>query len=138
MRHQNDITEALSIHGVGDSPGSVRALGRSLATYVRQVAAGVGVPAEGTSHEESDTITAYIGLPDRVPAHPDHDLMLVWEVSFGWRVETEPAPGETSCVLGRLQGDPMPTPAAVAAFVADIVAGDHDVACLTGPVDKSA
>lgn len=126
MRHQHELTGALHEY---ESPGSGRALGRSLAGYIRQVAAAVGVPAEGTSYEESDTTTAYIGLPNRVLAHPAHDLMLVWDVRLGWRVETEPAPGETSCELGRLQGDPMPSPAAVAAFVAATVAGDHDVAC---------
>jgi len=125
MDEHNDFTGPLPMHGVDESPGDTRGLGLSLATYVGQVAAAIGVPADGTSCEESDTATAYIALPDRVPTYPGRDLMLVWDERAGWRVETEPAPDATPSVLGRMGGDPVPAPSAVAEFVADVVAGDH-------------
>lgn len=122
MDTHHDFTGPLPMHGVDDT--------RGLASYVRQVASAIGVPADGTSFEESDTTTAYIGLPDRVPTHPGRDLMLVWDETVGWRIETEPTPGEPPSVLGRLRGDPSPE--TVAEFVADIVEA------LGAPVDNPA
>lgn len=134
MRQKNDFTGPLPMHGVDES-GDTRSLGHSLATYVRRVAAAAGVPADGTSYEESDTATAYVALPHRVSTHPGSDLMLVWDERLGWRVETEPAPDEPPAVLGRLRGDPVPPPAAVAEFVADVVAGSHTAT--PGPVGRT-
>jgi hypothetical protein len=127
MEPHHDFTGPLSMYGLDESSG----LGLSLATYVRKVAAAIGVPAEGTSYETSDTATAYVGLHARVPAFPDHDVMLVWDERLGWRVEIERAPDEPPHVLGRLRGSSVPPPAAVAAFVAAVLSGDH--VALTGP-----
>jgi uncharacterized protein DUF6292 len=124
MTKQNDPTGSLPMHGV-DEAGETPTLGHSLAAYVRQVATVIGVPADGTSYEESDTATAYVGLPHRVPDHPERDLMLVWDERLGWRVETEPGPEGPATVLGRLRTDPVPPPSTVAGFVADVVAGIH-------------
>lgn len=111
-----------------DSPRAAPMLGKALAAYVRQVAVTIGVPADGVAYEVSDTATAYIGLPDRVAAHPGGDLMLVWDERLGWRVETE----DNQHVLGRLRGGPVPAPEMVAAFVTDVIEGKHRP--LLGPV----
>jgi hypothetical protein len=94
-------------------------LNRRLAVYVRHVAAALGVPAEATGYEVTDTATAYVGLDQRWATQPDHDLMLVWDEHLGWYIAVETNPTEASVVIAYLDGDAVPTPAAVARFVAD-------------------
>jgi hypothetical protein len=97
-------------------------LAAALRPYVRAVATAVGVPADGTTCEVTDTATAYVALSRRWHAHPDRDLMLVWGEREGWGIAVETAPGETPVVLAYLSGDPVPHPDHVAAFVADSLA----------------
>ena len=104
-------------------PETTRTLGQGLAGYVRAVAAEVGVPTEGTGYEVSDTVTAYLGLSDRWAGR---DLMLVWDERLGWYVGVETRPDETQLVLCYLGGDAVPTPGAVAQFVAETVAGSRN------------
>jgi hypothetical protein len=97
-----------------------------MAGYVRMVAEEIGVPAEATGFEISDTMTAYLGLAERYPERPGQDLMLVWSKPHGWFVAVETDPTEAPVVLGYLGGDdPMPSPCTVARFVADVLAGRH-------------
>ena len=104
-------------------PDCTQALSRGLAGYLAAVATAVGVPAEGTSHEVSDTATAYLALVGRRPDRPGRDLMLVWSEHTGWVVSVETEPTEPPMVLSRLGGDPLPAPRVVACFVADALAG---------------
>ena len=102
-------------------PETTRTLGQGLAGYVRAVAAAVGVPTEGTGYEVSDTATAYLGLSDRWAGR---DLMLVWSERHGWSIAVETQPTEPSVVVAHLGGgDPVPEPAVVGRFVADVEAG---------------
>ncbi|ALG15054.1 hypothetical protein AOZ06_25280 [Kibdelosporangium phytohabitans] len=94
-----------------------------LAGYLRAVADAVGVPAEGTTFEISDTATAYVALARRWSARPSRDLMLVWSERTGWAVSVETDPAEAPITIARLHGDPLPKPETVARFVADAV--DH-------------
>ncbi|MDQ7807859.1 DUF6292 family protein [Amycolatopsis sp. A133] len=105
-----------------------RTLERGLGEYVRAVAAAVGVPAESTTVEISDTATAYLGLPRRWLERPDHDVMLVWSERRGWSLAVETDPDEDPVVIARHGDDLVPAPGVVAQFVADTVAGHH-----TGP-----
>lgn len=99
-------------------PDSTPALRRGLSGYLRAVAKAVGVPAEGTSFEISDTATAYLALNRRLAARPGQDLMLEWSERTGWVLAVETDPGQTAAVIGYLGGaDVVPTPAAVADFV---------------------
>lgn len=98
-------------------------LARALGDYVRAVAEAVGVPREGTTCEVTDTATAYLALGCRAVDHPDRDVMLVWSASRGWVVSIETSPGEAPIVLSRSTGDLVPTPGAVARFVAESVTG---------------
>ncbi|TWE22092.1 hypothetical protein FHX69_3325 [Prauserella muralis] len=99
-------------------------MSRGLAGYVHAVARAVGVPAEATSFEVSDTATAYLGLTRRWIARPGHDLMLVWNEQHGWAVAVETDPGEPPQVMGYLAGaGVVPEPDAVARFVSDVIAG---------------
>ncbi|WP_018683716.1 DUF6292 family protein [Actinokineospora enzanensis] len=95
----------------------------ALGVYVHQVAARIGVPAEAVAYEVTDTATAYLGLSERLPRLPGRDLMLVWDERLGWYVGTEPRGDDRPSVVGYLGGHVVPTPAEVARFVTDVVAG---------------
>lgn len=122
-RDRDEFTVLLSMLGLDDGHGSEAALSRSLAGYVRQVAAVIGVPADAIGYEVSDTATAYLGLAARSPSHAGRDLMLAWDERLGWYVAAEIHADETPQVLGYLSGDTVPPPATVARFVAAVVAG---------------
>ncbi len=108
------------------SEPDTRTLERSLGGYVRAVAAAVGVPVESTTVEISDTATAYLGLPRRWLDRPDHDVMLVWSERRGWSLAVETDPAENPIVIARHGGaDLVPSPGAVARFVAEAAAGHH-------------
>ncbi len=112
-----------------------RTLERSLGEYVRAVAAAVGVPDESTTVEISDTATAYLGLPRRWRDRPHHDVMLVWSERRGWSLAVETKPAEAAIVLAYHGGDTLvPSPDAVARFVADTAAGRHTGQERPGPV----
>lgn len=103
--------------------GGVVSLTRGMGGYLRAVADAIGVPAEGTTFEISDTITAYLALSRRWVMRPDQDVMLVWGEHDGWAVSVETDPGETPMVIARFGGaDPVPEPDAVARFVTDALA----------------
>lgn len=105
-------------------PDLIRALERGLGAYVQAVAAAIGVPAEGTTIEISDTATAYLGLSRPWPGRPRHDVMLVWSERRGWTVAVETAPSEDTVVLARWPGEELvPPPDEVARFVDDAAAG---------------
>ncbi|HEU5472370.1 MAG TPA: DUF6292 family protein [Actinophytocola sp.] len=105
---------------------SLPELERALAGYVHAVAIHLAVPAEATGFEISDTITAYLGLPDRHAECPNRDLMLVWNERDGWLVATEARPTETPRVIGYLGGhDILPHPYTVAQFVNNLRSGLH-------------
>ena len=130
-RDSNEFTGLLSMlgldvgdgAGLDDGQGGSPALSQSLAVYVRQVAAAIGVPLDAIGYEVSDTATAYLGLTARSPSHAGRDLMLVWDERLGWYVGVETHPGEPPHVLGYLGGDTVPPPAAVARFAAEAVDG---------------
>lgn len=114
-----------TIRPVGREMVSLRELEGGLGDYVRAVAAELGVPAEATGFEISDTMTAYLGLPDRRADCPGRDLMLTWNARDGWLVAVETNPAEPVHVLGRLGGtDLLPHPHAVARFVTTLL-GRH-------------
>jgi hypothetical protein len=113
----------LSMLGLEEPAHRSVTLSGRLAAYVHQVAAAVGVPAEATGYEVTDTATAYLGLDQRWPTRPDHNLMLVWDERLGWYVAVETTPAETPVVIGYLEGDTVPTPAQVARFVTDAATG---------------
>ncbi len=114
------LVSMLGLDDVLDGPGP---LDNRLGRYVRQVAIAVGIPAEATGYEVSDTATAYLGLAERWLERPDRELMLAWDERLGWYVGVETIPGEAPVVVGYLGGDAVRAPAAVARFVADAVAG---------------
>lgn len=124
-RDRDEFTGLLSMLGLDDGRAGSPALSRSLARYVRTVAAAVGVPPDAVGYEVSDTATAYIGLTERLPAHADRDLMLVWDERLGWFVGVETNPDEPPVVVAYLAGEMVPPPATVARFVTEAVAGHH-------------
>lgn len=122
-RDRTDFTELLDMLGLDDPAPKPVSLTRQLAVYVRQVAAAVRVPAEATGHEVTDTATAYLALDQRCHAHPDRDLMLVWDERLGWYIAVETTPTEPAEVVAYLDGDAVPPPSAVARFVAETTTG---------------
>jgi hypothetical protein len=124
-RDRDEFTGLLSMLGLDDAQGSSPALSTSLARYVQQVAAVIGVPPDAVGYEVSDTATAYLGLTARSSEYADRDLMLVWDERLGWYVGVETNPDETSHILCYFGGDTVPPPAAVGRFVAETVAGSR-------------
>lgn len=122
-RDRDEFTGLLSMLGLDDGQRGEPALSQSLAGYVRQVAAAIGVPVDAVGYEVSDTATAYLGLVEQLPEHAGRDLMLVWDERLGWFVGVETHPGETPLVLSYLAGDAVPPPAVVARFVTETLAG---------------
>lgn len=130
------LLSMLGLEEMGDHPDSPRrtepevisprAIELGLAGYVRAVATELGVPAEATGFEISDTVTAYLGLPDRCPDSPNRDLMLVWNERDGWLVAVETQPTEPTRVLGYLGGqDILPHPRTIATFVTHLLSGQR-------------
>lgn len=122
-RDRTELTALLSMLGL-DEPAQRPTLSQRLAVYVRQVATAIGVPTEATGYEVTDTATAYLALDQRLHTRPDHDLMLVWDERLGWYVAVETIPTEGPAVIAYLDGDTVPTPAAVARFVIDTASGE--------------
>ena len=120
---RTDFTALLSMLGLVDPAPKPVPLSRRLADYVQQVATAIGVPAEATGYEVTDTATAYLGLDQRLATVPDHDLMLVWDERLGWYIAVETTPVEAPVVLAYLAGDTVPSPTAVARFVTDTAGG---------------
>jgi hypothetical protein len=123
-RNRTDFTDLLDMLGL-KSPATAEPvpLSSRLAVYVQHVAAAIGVPADATGHEVTDTATAYLALDERSPAHPNHDLMLVWDERLGWYIAVETTPTEPPEVVAYLTGDAVPTPTTVARFVTDTTNG---------------
>jgi hypothetical protein len=120
----DDFHSLLSMLGLDADADSAASLRRGLAGYVRAVASAVGVPAEATGFEVSDTATAYLGLAQRWRLRPGRDLMLVWTERDGWSVAVETGPAESAVVVDYLGGDDVvPAPATVAVFVTDVIIG---------------
>jgi hypothetical protein len=116
-------TEQRSLTEPWSPDDGVWVLSVGLAGYLGAVADALGVPAEGTTFEVSDTVTAYLALNRRWPQRPGRDLMLVWGELTGWIVSVETDPGETPMVVARLGGaDSVPEPRVVAQFVTDALA----------------
>lgn len=122
-RDRTEFTALLSMLGLNDPATQPLTLNRVLAVYIHQVATAIGVPAEATGYEVSDTATAYLGLDLRCTTRPDHDLMLVWDERLGWYVGVETTPAEAPAIIAYLDGDIVPSPADIARFVTDAAAG---------------
>ena len=122
-RDRTEFTALLAMLGLTNPAGPPVPLSNRLAVYVDQVAAALGVPADATGHEVTDTATAYLALELRSAARPDQDLMLVWDEHLGWYIAVETDPAETPIVVAYLDGDVVPPPAAVARFVTDAANG---------------
>ncbi len=122
-RDRTDFAALLAMLGLEDPEGVPVPLSSRLAVYVDQVASAVGVPADATGHEVTDTATAYLALDLRSTAQPGHDLMLVWDEHLGWYIAVEMNPGEGPVVVAYLDGEVVPPPAAVARFVTDTAGG---------------
>lgn len=124
-RDRAEFVAMVSMLGLDQAAHQPVSLNARLATYVHQVAAAIGVPAEATGHEVTDTATAYIGLDQHSTLEPDRDLMLVWDERLGWYIAVETTPSETPMVVAYLDGDTVPAPAAVARFVANTANGER-------------
>lgn len=139
-RDRTEFTALLSMLGL-DAPALRQVpLSSRLAVYVEQVAAAIDVPAEATGYEVTDTATAYLGLDQRCDARPEHDLMLVWDERLGWYIAVETTPADAPLVMAYLDGDTVPTPAAVARFVADATNGGRTsrIRPVLPPVERTA
>jgi hypothetical protein len=122
-RDRAEFTALLAMLGLEEAVPQPVPLSQRLADYVHQVAAAIGVSADGVSHEVTDTATAYIALDQRSVTQLGHDLMLVWDERLGWYIAAETIPAEAPVVMAYLEGELVPPPLAVARFAADIAEG---------------
>ncbi|WP_116040773.1 DUF6292 family protein [Amycolatopsis palatopharyngis] len=104
-------------------PEGIPAAEDGLAGYVRSVAALIGIPSAGTTHEISDSANAYLAVARRCRTHPDDDLMLLWNERDGWHAALETRPGERPMILAYLGDCLVPEPGMVAAFAESVIAG---------------
>ena len=118
-----EFAALVAMLGLEDAAPQPVPLSRRLADYVHQVAAAIGVSADGISHEVTDTATAYIPLDQRSTTQPAHDLMLVWDERLGWYIAAETTPAEAPVVIAYLEGELVPPPRAVARFATDTTGG---------------
>lgn len=93
--------------------------------YVAQVAATVGAGSGAAWCEWSDAPSAYIALECGLPGYPDRDAALTWAAERGWAVAVETACGEDLLITAFLDGDVLPPPQTVAAWVRAVLAGRH-------------
>jgi hypothetical protein len=121
---RTEFTDLLSMLDLDDPDLRAVTLSRRLAAYIHQVAVAIGVSAEATGYDVSDTATAHLDLNQRCAMRPDHDLILVWDERLGWYVTEETSPTtKAPTAIAYLNGDIVPPPAAVARFVAEAIAG---------------
>jgi Family of unknown function (DUF6292) len=139
-RDRTEFTALLSMLGLDDPAYRQVPLSARLAVYVHQVAAAIGVSAEATGYEVTDTATAYLGLDQRSRTRPDHDLMLIWDERLGWYVAVETDPTDAPVVLAYLDGDTVPTPTTVARFVTDTAVSQSGtrIRPVLPPTDRAA
>jgi hypothetical protein len=92
---------------------------RGLREHVRQVAEALGCTGEAYWVQTEEPVSAYLPLEEHFYGFPDRDAALLWNPEHGWSaVVDEPEP----LVIAYLDAL-LPEPAAVATFVADLVAG---------------
>jgi hypothetical protein len=89
-----------------------------LRQYVRQVAQRLGCTGDAFLVQTEAPVSAYLPLAQQLYGFPGRDAALLWHHRHGWSAEVD-----ESLVVAHLGGDPLPPPADVARFVADLVAG---------------
>jgi hypothetical protein len=99
--------------------------GLGLHNYTAQTANATGTGPEAAWSEWADKPSAYIALESRLPDHPDRDAALIWAAEQGWAVAVETGCGEDLLITASLDGDVLPPPATVAAFVRAVMTGRH-------------
>jgi len=96
---------------------------RGLRDHVRLVAAELGCSGEAFWVQTEAPVSAYLPLEQRLHGFPDRDAALLWDPTHGWSAAIEAGTRDEPLVVTYLGGDVLPEPAAVASFVADLVAG---------------
>jgi hypothetical protein len=91
---------------------------RGLWQYVRQVALALGCTGDAFLVQTDAPVSAYLPVTQQLYGFPGRDAALLWDSERGWSAEIE-----DELVVAELGGDPLPPPAEVAEFVADLVAG---------------
>ena len=114
-RADDDVWHELAEHG--------------LRRYTARTAAAVGAGPGAAWSEWADAPRAYIALEGRLPDHPDRDAALIWAAEHGWAVAVETGCGEDLLITASLDGDVLPEPEAVAAFVRAELAGRRADMC---------
>jgi hypothetical protein len=93
--------------------------------YIAQTAHAVGTGPEAAWSEWADAPSAYIALESRLLEHPGRDAALIWAAERGWAVAVETGCGEDLLIAASLDGDVLPPPESVAAFVRAVLTGRH-------------
>lgn len=119
----NLMTVTERTDGAADNEALHQRAERGLRRYAAQTAKAVGIEPEAVWCEWADARSAYVPLDHRLPEQPHRDTALVWTPEHGWAITVETGCGEDMLIIASLDGDVLPAPDTVAAWVRAVVAG---------------
>ena len=105
-----------------DAAETPESFARTLRGYVGEVAHALGVGLESCMIDPGRPASVYIALDITLARFPDRDLALLWDERFGWSAAVEARSGEDPLVVACQDGNPMPDPCEVSAFVTALAA----------------
>ncbi len=91
---------------------------RGLRRYVRLVAVALGAGVRRSAVDWGHPVGAHLALDGRLRWFPARDVALCWDATEGWTMVLTATARGSRTVLRYLGDDPLPRPAAVAAFSA--------------------
>jgi hypothetical protein len=93
-----------------------------LRRYLLAVAGTLGLDARACAINPRRPARGYLAVNIALARFSGRDLALSWDERYGWSAIVESDFGQHVTTIARLKGDTMPDPAAVQAFVDDLVA----------------
>ncbi len=88
--------------------------------YIQQVRLALGLRGECSYTQADEPASAYIALDERLAAHPDRDVALLWDERHGWSAALEDPYSSDLLVVAYFGRTVLPPPAEVAAWTADL------------------
>lgn len=92
---------------------------RGLREHVRQVAEALGYTGDECLVRTEEPVSVYLPVDEHFHGFPDREAALMWTPEHGWFAVVDDREPRVVAYLGAA----LPEPRAVAAFVADLVAG---------------
>lgn len=103
--------------------GIDQALAHGLRRYVEQTVAALALTGRPYCLDVAHPMSAYVALNARLPNFPDCDTALLWDERYGWAGALETDTSSQLTVLSYCGSALLPSPATVAQFTHDFLAG---------------